>query len=278
MQKKLIHTSDKRSKSTVASIHQAVNHDASLHEPVIIDEHVYKEKIRAEIALNSISDAVICTDINGHVDYLNIAAEKITGWLRDEAYGRTIDEIFNIINGITRLPVINPIDCVLQTDKPRGLPPDTVLIKRDGSEVAIEDSTSPIHNWDGQFTGVVIVFHDVSATKAMASKMAHLAQHDFLTNLPNRLLLNDRIAQAITLANRYHTQVAVLYLDLDNFKHINDSLGHATGDKLLQSVAKRLKECVRDSDTVSRQGGDEFVILLAKLKITKLPHYQHKKY
>ena len=266
MQKKLIHTSDKRSKSTVASIHQAVNHDADLHEPVIIDEHVYKEKIRAEIALNSISDAVICTDINGRVDYLNIAAEKITGWLRDEAYGRTIDEIFNIINGITRLPAINPIDCVLQTDKPRGLPPDTVLIKRDGSEVAIEDSTSPIHNWDGQFTGVVIVFHDVSATKAMASKMAHLAQHDFLTNLPNRIQLNDRIAQAITLANRHHTHVALLFLDLDNFKHINDSLGHATGDKLLQSVTERLTECVRDSDTVSRQGGDEFVILLAETK------------
>ena len=248
------------------SKHDAIKHKAKPHEPIIIDESVYKEKVRAEIALNSISDAVICTDIKGNVDYLNIAAEKTTGWLREEAYGRSIDEIFNIINGITRQPAINPTNCVLQTNKPRSLAADTVLIKRDGSEVAIEDSTSPIHNWDGQLTGVVIVFHDVSYTKSMAIKMAHLAQHDYLTNLPNRMLLNDRIAQAITLANRHHTHLALLFLDLDNFKHINDSLGHATGDKLLQSVAKRLKECVRDSDTVSRQGGDEFVILLAENK------------
>ena len=236
-----------------------------VYEP-IIDESTFKEKLRAEIALNSISDAVICTDIDCNIDYLNIAAEKITGWSREEAYGKPINQVFNIIHSGTRKHAYSPIGLVLQTNKPRTLSPDTLLIKRDGTEVAIEDSTSPIHNWDGQLTGVVIVFHDVSAAKAMAKKMAHLAQHDFLTNLPNRMLLNDRIAQAITLANRHQTQLAVLYLDLDNFKNINDSLGHLTGDKLLQSVTKRLKECVRDSDTVSRQGGDEFVILLAEIK------------
>ena len=236
-----------------------------VYEP-IIDESTFKEKLRAEIALNSISDAVICTDIDCNIDYLNIAAEKITGWSREEAYGKPINQVFNIIHSSTRKHAYSPIGLVLQTNKPRTLSPDTLLIKRDGTEVAIEDSTSPIHNWDGQLTGVVIVFHDVSAAKAMAKKMAHLAQHDFLTNLPNRMLLNDRIAQAITLANRHQTQLAVLYLDLDNFKNINDSLGHLTGDKLLQSVTKRLKECVRDSDTVSRQGGDEFVILLAEIK------------
>ncbi|MBC7755924.1 MAG: EAL domain-containing protein [Bdellovibrio sp.] len=266
VQKKFTRTNDNRTKNPVVAIQQAVSHTTHLHEPVIVDEHIYKEKIRAETALNSISDAVICTDINGNVDYLNIAAENITGWRREDAFGRASNEIFNIINSNTRLPVINPIDCVLQTQKARGLPPNTLLIKRDGTEVEIEDSISPIHNWEGQYSGVVIVFHDVSATKAMASKMAHLAQHDCLTNLPNRMLLNDRIAQAITLANRHHKQLGVLYLDLDNFKHINDSLGHLVGDKLLQSVAKCLKECVRDSDTVSRQGGDEFVILLAETK------------
>lgn len=237
---------------------------AIINEPIIIDESVYKEKVRAEIALNSISDAVICTDINCNIDYLNIAAENLTGWPRDEAYGKPVNQVFNIINGITRKPAFSPIGLVLQVNKPRTLAANTLLIKRDGSEVPIEDSTSPIHNWDGQLTGVVVVFHDVSAAKAMAIKMEHLAQHDFLTNLPNRLLLNDRIAQAITFANRHHTQLAILYLDLDNFKNINDSLGHAMGDKLLQSVTKRLQECVRDSDTVSRQGGDEFVILLAE--------------
>ena len=267
MQKR-IHANDKRPQSTFA-LHAADNyeadvHKADVHEPVIIDEHIFKEKMRAEIALNSISDAVICTDIDCNIDYLNIAAEKITGWTREEANGLPVNQIFNIIHSGTRKPAFSPIGLVLQTNKPRVLAADTLLIKRDGTEVPIEDSTSPIHNWDGQLTGVVIVFHDVSASKAMASKMAHLAQHDYLTNLPNRLLLNDRITQAITLANRHHTQLAILFLDLDNFKQINDSLGHATGDKLLQSVAKRLTECVRESDTVSRQGGDEFVILLAE--------------
>ena len=272
MQKQLISSKNKPEEyargSNGQTCEKKINfeHDTVIREPIIIDESIYKEKIRAEIALNSIGDAVICTDIYGNIDYLNIAAEKITGWTREEANGLLINQVFNIINGITRQPAINPVDWVLQCNKPRVLPADTVLIKLDGTEVTIEDSISPIHNWDSQVTGVVIVFHDVSATKAMATKMAHLAQHDYLTNLPNRVLLNDRIAQAITLANRHHTHLALLFLDLDNFKHINDSLGHATGDKLLQSVTKRLKECVRDSDTVSRQGGDEFVILLAETK------------
>lgn len=143
---------------------------------------------------------------------------------------------------------------------------DTVLIRRDGTEADIEDSAAPILDWNGKLMGAVIVFHDVTNARAMTQKMAHLAQHDFLTNLPNRVLLNDRITQAITLAKRNGTQLAVLFLDLDKFKHINDSLGHETGDNLLQSVAQRLTRCVRSSDTVSRQGGDEFVILLAEGK------------
>ena len=235
-------------------------------EARILKDYFYKEKNRAEIALNSISDAVFCTDIDGNIDYLNIAAEKITGWSREEASGRPSHQVFNIINGTTRQAAPNPVSLVLQSNKPNGLAADTVLIKRDGSEVAIEDSASPIHNWDGQLTGVVVVFHDVSEAKAMSMKMAHLAQHDFLTNLPNRVLLNDRIAQAITAADRHNTQLALLFLDLDNFKHINDSLGHEIGDKLLQSVSQRLNNCVRHADTVSRQGGDEFIILLGENK------------
>ena len=271
MQKKFISSKLALAKGARAANSQTrakthLSNDADIRDPIVIDESIYKEKIRAEIALNSISDAVICTDINGNIDYLNIAAEKITGWTREEASGRPINKVFKIINGTTRKPAVNPVDLVMQANKPRGLAADTVLIKRDCTEVAIEDSTSPIHNWDGQLTGVVIVFHDVSEAKAMATKMAHLAQHDFLTNLPNRVLLNDRIAQAITLANRHHTHLALLFLDLDNFKHINDSLGHATGDKLLRLVTGRLIECVRESDTVSRVGGDEFVILLAENK------------
>jgi diguanylate cyclase (GGDEF)-like protein len=109
----------------------------------------------------------------------------------------------------------------------------------------------------------------VGAAETMARQMSHSAQHDFLTGLPNRMLLNDRIGQAIAIAGRHKKQVAVLFLDLDGFKQINDSLGHPIGDKLLQSIAKRLVNCIRGSDTVSRQGGDEFVVLLSEVAQTE---------
>ena len=231
-----------------------------------VEESLFIERTRAEITLNSIGDAVISTDMAGNVDYLNTAAESMTGWLKEEACGYPIREVMRIINDKTYNPVINPIEVVLQQDKPMTLAADTILIQRDGNEVAIEDSATPIHDSSGRIRGAVIVFHDVTPTRAIVAKMAHLAQHDSLTNLPNRALLNDRITQAIELAKRRGTYLALLFLDLDNFKHINDSLGHSTGDKLLQSIAQDLSACVRSSDTVSRLGGDEFVILLTQDK------------
>jgi len=231
-----------------------------------VEESLYLEKTRAEITLNSISDAVIGTDMSGNVDYLNVAAENMTGWTREEARGHPIAEVMQIINGTTRESERNPVELVLQLDRPMDLTAGTVLIRRDGKEAPIEDSAAPIHDLNGQIAGAVIVFHDISVAQAMRVKMTHLAHHDFLTNLPNRVLLNDRITQAISLAKRRGTHLAVLFLDLDNFKRINDSLGHETGDKLLQSVALRLSACVRGSDTVSRLGGDEFVVLVTEDK------------
>ncbi len=231
-----------------------------------VEATFFIEKARAEITLNSISDAVIGTDMSGNVDYLNIAAEGMTGWSREEARGRPIGEVMMIIDGSSRVLEPNPTELVLQHNKTMGLTAGTILIRRDGKEVVIEDSAAPIHDWDGKLTGAVIVFHDITAAKDMGLKMAYLAQHDFLTNLPNRVLLNDRITQAIALAKRRGTHLAVLFLDLDNFKYINDSLGHAIGDELLKSVARALCACVRSSDTVSRQGGDEFVILVTEDK------------
>ena len=231
-----------------------------------VEETFFIEKTRAEITLNSISDAVIGTDMSGNVDYLNIAAEGMTGWSREEARGRPIGEVMRIIDGTSRVPEPNPIKLALQHGQPMGLTAGTILIRRDGKEVVIEDSVAPICDWDGKLTGAVIVFHDITAAKDMGLKMAYLAQHDFLTDLPNRMLLNDRITQAIALSKRHSTRLAVMFLDLDNFKYINDSLGHAIGDELLKSVARVLCACVRSSDTVSRQGGDEFVILVTEDK------------
>ncbi len=231
-----------------------------------VEVTLLQEKARAEIVLNSIGDAVICTDVAGTVDYLNVAAENITGWPAAQAIGQPIADVLKLVNSETGLAIRNTVELVLKNDEPVGLPKNTLLIRKDGSEAYIEDSASPIHDLGGKLAGAVIVFHDVSDTKAMSLKMMHLAHHDFLTNLPNRVLLNDRIAQAISSAKRNGTKLAILFLDLDNFKHINDSLGHATGDLLLKSVTNRLVDCVRDSDTVSRQGGDEFVILLSESK------------
>ncbi len=230
------------------------------------EEILFIEKERASVTLNSIGDAVLSTDILGNVTYLNVVAEKFTGWPCAEAIGRPLGEVFHIIDGATRKRSPNPMEFAIQANKTVKLTPNCILIRRDGSESSIEDSAAPIHDRYGSITGAVIVFHDVTESRAITEEMSHLAQHDILTDLPNRLLLKDRINQAIAAARRNNTKVAVLFLDLDGFKNINDSLGHAVGDNVLQSVAKCLVRCVRKSDTVSRQGGDEFVVLLSEIK------------
>jgi diguanylate cyclase (GGDEF)-like protein/PAS domain S-box-containing protein len=229
-------------------------------------EALYEEKERAQVTLNSIGDAVMSTNFSGHVTYLNVIAEGLTGWSQQEAFGHPLQEVFRIIDGTTREAAVDPMALAIRENKPVSLTPNCVLIRRDGTEAAIEDSAAPIHDRRGQVTGAVIVFRDVSVARAMTLRMSHLAQHDSLTDLPNRVLLNDRLAEAIVLSNRYERNLAVLFLDLDRFKHINDALGHAIGDRLLKSVARRLFTCVRSSDTVSRQGGDEFVILLWEVR------------
>ncbi|BBP02089.1 GGDEF domain-containing response regulator [Sulfuriferula nivalis] len=229
----------------------------------VVEDELFLEKERAQVTLNSIGDAVISTDINGNITYLNMVAEHMTGWSQNEAVGQPFTKVFQLIDGLTREPLPNPMDSAVQKNKTVGIDIDSVLIRRDGVETSIEDSAAPIRDRGGRVIGAVIVFHDVSAIRLMALKMSHQAQHDFLTDLPNRSLLNDRLTQAISQAHRSQKQLAVLFIDLDHFKNINDSLGHLTGDKLLQSVAQRLTACVRSSDTVSRQGGDEFIVLLA---------------
>ena len=233
-------------------------------ERKIMEEALFVEKERAQVTLNSIGDAVVCTDISGNVTFLNLVAERMTGWSWQEAASRPMAEVLQILDATTRETTPNPMDLAVGRNRTVHLPSNCILIRRDGFEIPIEDCVSPIHDRDGQATGAVIVFRDVSAARAMALQMTHSAQHDFLTGLPNRMLFNDRVSQAIGLAMRHMKKVAVLFLDLDGFKHINDSLGHPIGDKLLQSIAKRLVDCVRGSDTVSRQGGDEFVVLLSE--------------
>ncbi len=235
-------------------------------ERKIMEEALFAEKERAVVTLNCIGEAVVCTDIRGNITFLNLVAEKMTGWPLHEAAGRPMTEVFRTWDIRSSEQTETTAELAILRIRAVHLPPSGVLIRRDGLEIPIEDSIAPIHDREGNVIGAVIVFRDVSVAQAMARQITHSAEHDFLTGLPNRMLLNDRIGQAIAAAKRRKRQVAVLFLDLDGFKHINDSLGHPVGDKLLQSIAQRLSDSVRGADTVSRQGGDEFVVLLADLE------------
>jgi diguanylate cyclase (GGDEF)-like protein/PAS domain S-box-containing protein len=231
-----------------------------------MEEALFAEKERAQVTLNCIGDAVVCTDVSGAITFLNPVAETMTGWALTEAVGRPMAEVFRTLSATSTEPTETTAELAVLQVRSAHLPPCGVLIRRDGLEIPIEDTIAAIHDRQGLAIGAVIVFRDVSVARAMAQKISHTAEHDSLTGLPNRLLLNDRISQAVASARRHRKQVAVLFLDLDGFKHINDSLGHPVGDKLLQSIATRLAAVVRGADTVSRQGGDEFVVLLPDLQ------------
>lgn len=220
----------------------------------------------AQITLDAIGDAVLVVNPQGTVIYLNKVAETLTGWSSAEALGRSVEEVFFIIDGTSRQRRTSPSQRAIDEDRIVELALGSVLIRRDGTDMAIEDSAAPIHNRLGKMTGAVIVFHDARQSKSVMQRMSHLAQHDSLTGLPNRVLLVERLTQAIGMAERHRKQVALLFIDLDHFKKTNDSFGHAVGDHLLREVAADMTACVRATDTVSRHGGDEFLILLTEIE------------
>jgi diguanylate cyclase (GGDEF)-like protein len=189
----------------------------------------------------------------------------MTGWTRREASGHHVAEVFRAVDGATGDDVRNAMELAVREDTTVCLTPNCTPGYDQAAEPLSENSAAPIHNRGGLVTGAVMVFRDMSTARALSHRMSYLAQHDSLTDLPNRGLLHDRLDHAISLAHRRRRKMAVLFLDIDRFKHVNDSLGHEIGDRLLQSVARRLLSCVRRSDTVSRQGGDEFVILLSEV-------------
>lgn len=230
-----------------------------------MEEELFREKERMRLTLQSIGDAVICTDAEGRVTYINPVAQHMTGWQAFDAAGHDVDEVAPLYlqSGARAQP--SPLRQALEQQATFGPTRGVVLRRKDGQRFEVEESASPIIDRHHQLTGAVMVLHDVTETMAMAERMAHLAQYDPLTDLPNRVLLQDRARHALAQARRDGKGLAVMYLDLDGFKQINDTHGHDVGDQLLVEFARRLLGAMRESDTVCRQGGDEFVVLLPGL-------------
>lgn len=262
----MIRTNDSNKSQGYVQIVENIHERKTIEKILRISEEiVYEQQERAQVTLNSIGDGVLTINLAGSVTYLNRVAEMMTGWSLNDSLGSPVEDVFTLIEAETR-KAVNPLSSTLKSDDAVKLQSNYLLVSRDGIESPIEFSVSPIHTRQNEVSGSAIVFHDVSETRAMAQKMLHMAQHDFLTGLANRALLTERLTRAIGLAQRKKKQVGLLFIDLDNFKQINDTLGHAVGDKLLQSVAKRLTDTVRATDTVCRQGGDEFVVLLTEIE------------
>jgi diguanylate cyclase (GGDEF)-like protein/PAS domain S-box-containing protein len=216
----------------------------------------------AQITLNPLGDAVVSTDAAGNITYVSRVIETMTGWTLEEAVGRPFDQVFRIIHS-TNDARSRPIVLAIRENRVVYLAPGSTLIRRDDPESAIEDLAAPLRDRTGKISGTVMVFRDLTQARAPPPRMPQATRHDYPNELPNRPLLTDRLSQAIASAHRHQEQLAVLFVDVDRFKHVNDSLGHAVGDRLLLSIAARLVAGVRASDTVSHQRGDEFVVLLS---------------
>ncbi len=224
-----------------------------------IERALFQEKEQAEVTLHGIGDAVVTTDPGGCVRYLNPAAEQLTRWSLDAARGRPLHEIYRVVEEGSRRSVLSPLEL---DGRAVRVEQHILLIDREGDEHAVEDSLAPLRNADGRPMGTVLVFRDVTKTRAMAQQLAWQANHDDLTGLANRRSFEAHLEAALAEVSREGTQHALLYLDLDQFKVVNDTCGHVAGDELLQHLAVVLREGIRESDTLARLGGDEFGVLL----------------
>ncbi|MDR7002754.1 diguanylate cyclase (GGDEF)-like protein/PAS domain S-box-containing protein [Neobacillus niacini] len=229
-----------------------------------------ESKAKLSVTLDSIGDGVITTDINGKITYMNPIAETLTGWLQEESLGKDHQEILNIINEYSRGMVESPITKALAQKRVVGLDKDTLLITKKGTELPIDDSASPIIDHQGKIIGAVMVFRDLFEIKKYEEQIRYYAFHDTLTELPNRRLFYEKITTAMANSQRNSQPMALLFIDLDHFKFINDSLGHDIGDLLIKEVSSRLVACVREKDIVTRLGGDEFTIILENISKEEL--------
>lgn len=228
-----------------------------------------REKARAEVTLQSIADAVITTNLDSEVQYMNPAAERLTGWSQPDAAGQPLAQVIRIVHDITYEPVRDPIRACFENTAVGILPEHAALIRRDGEMFAIEASAAPMLSDRGDVTGVVMVLQDVSHARKMAHQLSYQASHDPLTGLVNRREFDRRLEAALQSAAREGKQHVLMYIDLDQFKVVNDTSGHTAGDQLLSQLSTLLQAKIRDSDTLARLGGDEFGVLLDSCSVAK---------
>jgi diguanylate cyclase (GGDEF)-like protein/PAS domain S-box-containing protein len=222
------------------------------------------------LALDSLAEAIITTDKDGRITYMNPAAEQLTGSTADAAAGKLLEEIVSLVDETDRRLLSDPVRQALTTGAAVNLSRRALLLSRaNGSERSIELSASPIRNGARELSGAVVMLHDVTEMRGLTRQMSYQAAHDALTGLVNRREFERRLEEAIESGHRGDGQHVLAYLDLDRFKLVNDTSGHLAGDSMLREVAKLLRDAVRDSDTVGRIGGDEFGILLVGCPLDK---------
>jgi len=231
-------------------------------ERKLYEEALFREKESAQITLQSIGDGVITTDAHSTIDYINPVAEELTGWRLEDAMGRPVEEIFRAFHEETCEPLENPLSVSVRRMRPIKSVRPMLLIRRDGNELYVESTAAPIRDGSGHVAGGVLVFHDVSESRELNRRLSYHASHDLLTGLVNRREFESRLERALKSAKAREASYALCYLDIDQFKIVNDTCGHSAGDALLGQVGALLKSKVRWRDTLSRLGGDEFGILL----------------
>jgi len=234
-----------------------------------IEHDIYIEKELAELTLNSIGDAIITTDINGRIVMMNPNAEILTGWPAITAINKHINSVFHIVDEDTKHRFIDPIADVLTSGETIHSTSTEILIDQHGKQYGIEHSVAPIKDRDNKILGLIIVFRDVTETRALTSQLNHEATHDNLTGLVNRREFEIRLDHAFLNVRADNVEYALCFMDLDQFKLINDTCGHSAGDELLRQIATILKQQIRKSDTLARLGGDEFGVLLEACSLTK---------
>ncbi len=225
-------------------------------------EQLAEQHEMLRVTLDSIADAVISTDVKANVRWMNPMAELMTGWNAEQALGKPLAQIFHTVDSDNRQPLALPILQCLHSSEVISDASNALLISRDNNECAISETVSPIHNEEGEVVGAVLVFRDVTEQRRISSEMSYRAKHDPLTDLINRHEFESRLTAALKQSHENDAEHALLFIDLDQFKLVNDACGHSAGDLLLQQVSSMLKRSVRAHDTVARLGGDEFGILL----------------